>query len=100
MMKYISSSYSPLMFQDVSVLKLQEQIPKEQFMEEIIDAYSCVKAEDVAKMLNVTQNKETIKARVDDVIYYVGCEQGTYKFFRIKVMPSQILDGYYCEEVL
>ena len=25
-MKYISSSYSPLMFQDTSVLKLQEQI--------------------------------------------------------------------------
>ena len=99
-MKYITSSFSMLMFQEPSLLFKREILTEEEFMKETEDAYSCIGAEDVAKHLGYAYNKETVKARSHDTIYNATIENGEYKYFKISVMPSTVLDGIYCEELL
>ena len=98
--KYITSSFSNNMWQESANVLLQEELNENQFRKEIIDGFSCVSAEDIAELLNVAVNKQTVKARHGDIVYNVTKEQGEYRFYKIRVMPSTRLDGIYCEELL
>lgn len=100
MMKYITSSFSKLMFQNPQWIELSEELSRDQFLKEIKGAHSCVSAENIAEDLGVPRNKETVKARPGDIIYNVAWDHGEFKYFKVQVMPSTLLDGNYCEELI
>ena len=100
-MKYITSSFSNLMFRDKKALLQREEITEEQFQKEALDGFSYIGAEDVAKDLGFAYNKETIKATEEDVILNVTKDHGNYRFYKVTVVPStQYCNKDYCEELI
>lgn len=100
-MKFITSSFSNDMWQEPKNLLLEEELSETQFRKEIIDGYSCVSREDVAKHLNIALNYETVKARPTDFIYNVIKKPDGFHYYRVQVMPSTLpCNNSYCEELL
>ena len=99
--KYITSSFSNLMFTDHSCLLQREELDQHTFLKETSDAKSCISAFDIAEELALPFNKEPVKAKESDVIYNVTKDNGKLRFFRIQVMPStQCNNSEYCEELI
>lgn len=88
------------MWQEDRNLLLQEKVSETQFRKEILDGYSCVSREDVAKHLNVALNHETVKARPSDIVYNVIKKDNKFLYFKVRVMPSTLPCNEYCEELI
>ena len=87
-MKYITTSISLSMVQsndyDLEIHRLSE----DEFKVLIKGAYSCVGYEDVADILGIEYNKEPVKARPGDILYVANLQQGTLKFYCVRVVES------------
>ena len=96
-MKFITSSLSLSMITARDYHLHIEEIPEEQFKEQIYDAYSCVGYQDVADELNVAYNKEPVKARPGDELLIANLQQGKLKYYQVEVQePRQM--NYNTEE--
>ena len=101
-MKYITTSISLSMVQsndyDLEIHRLSE----DEFKVLIKDAYSCVGYQDVADILGIEYNKEPVKARPGDILYVANLQQGTLKFFCVRVVENknELLREYIEEEMI
>ena len=95
-MKYITTSISLSMVQsndyDLEIHRLKE----DEFRLLIKDAYSCVGYQDVSDILGIEYNKEPVKARPGDVLYVANLQQGTLKFYCVRVVEckSELIREY------
>ena len=87
-MKFIISSYSPNMVQANDFSLDWHEVTEEEFQNLIYDGYSCVGHKDIADAINVAYNKEPVRARIGDVLFYANLERGVMKFYCIVVMQS------------
>lgn len=90
-MKFIISTFSPKIFSIIEgdfTLDWAKHIPKNEFLAECYDAYSCVGYKDVAKMLNVAHNKEPVKARIGDTLLLADVNDGVIEYHRIHILPK------------
>ena len=83
-MKFIISSFSPNMIQGDFSLDWH-QVSEKEFQMLILDGYSCVGHEDIAKTINVAHNKEPVHASIGDVLLYANLERGQLKFYCILI---------------
>ena len=65
------------------------RLSEEEFHALIFDAYSCVGYEDVATMLNVAYNPESVKARVGDILLLADLNKGKLEYWCIQICPSE-----------
>ena len=90
-MKFITSTFSPKMFSLIEGdFDLRwHRLTHEEFIAASYDAYSCVGYEDVAKLLNVAHNKESVKVRTDDWLLLADMSNGALEYWCIQVCPSE-----------
>ena len=90
-MKFITSTFSPKMFSLIEGdFDLRwHRLSHEEFIAASYDAYSCVGYEDVAKLLNVAHNKESVKVRTDDWLLLADMSNGALEYWCIQVCPSE-----------
>ena len=87
-MKFIVSSYSPNMIQANDFSLDWHEVKEDEFQALIYDAYSCVGHPDIADAINVACNKETVHARIGDILLYANMERGALKFYCVLVCNS------------
>ena len=97
-MKFITTSISLSMITSSNYELSIDEINKEQFENETYDGYSCVGYQDIADKLNVAYNKEAVKARPGDELYVANLQQGTLKYYRIRVFEKPRLENKKLEE--
>ena len=88
-MKFIISTFSPKMFLESDFDLKWHRLSEEEFQGLMLDAYSCVGYEYVATMLNVTHNKEPVKARPGDILLLADLINGKLDYWCIQVCPSE-----------
>ena len=77
------------------------QLKEDEFQALIFDAYSCVGYQDVADAINVAYNKEVVKARPGDLLLVANLQQGTLKFYCVRILESknELIREYVEEEM-
>ena len=88
-MKFIISRYSPKMILAHEFTADWRRISEEEFQAIAYDAYSCIGAEDVAKLTGFAYNKEPVRARTGDILLLADWDNGTLVFYCIQVCPSE-----------
>jgi len=98
-MKFIISSFSWGMFNNYPSITIDKhELTEEEFQMAIIDAFSHVGHEDIAKLINVAYNKDPVQARPGDTLLYANFERGVLKFYCLK--PRECEAPLYREEEL
>lgn len=87
-MKFIVSSLSPGMVEYGDFMLSFHELTDDEFQVMITDAYSCVGHQDIAQLINVAYNKEKVRARPGDILYYANKEKGQLKFYCIQILRS------------
>ena len=87
-MKYVVDKFSMEMFPEPNLLFIRHELAEEEFYALIEDAYSCVWAEDIAKILGVACNKDYVKARVGDIILVAQMSHGVLKYYCVQVCKN------------
>ena len=88
-MKFIISRYSPKMIMARDFDLKWHSLSEEEFQALAYDAYSCIGAEDVAKLTGFAYNKEPVRARTGDILLLADWDNGTLVFYCIQVCPSE-----------
>ena len=88
-MKFIISRYSPKMIMATDFDLKWHQITEDEFQAIAYDAYSCIGAEDVAKLTGFAYNKEPVRARMGDILLLADWDNGVLVFWCIQVCPSE-----------
>jgi len=103
-MKFIISSFSWEMFDQANITVDRYKLSEEEFQMAIIDAVSHVGHEDIAKLINVTYNKDPVHARIGDILLYANKYRGVLKFYllipRENEIPLYREEELYAEEML
>ena len=98
-MKFIISSFSWEMFSNNPNITIDKyELTEEEFQAAIIDAYSHVGHEDIAKLINVAHNKDPVHARPGDILLYANKARGVLKFYLL--IPRECEIPMYREEEL
>jgi len=84
-MKFIISRYSPKMVMAQDFTEDWHRLSEEEFQAIAYDAYSCIGAEDVAKLTGFAYNKEPVRARIGDVLLLADWDNGTFVFWCITI---------------
>jgi hypothetical protein len=61
------------------------RLSEDEFTAIAFDAYSCIGAEDVAKLTGFAYNKEPVRARIGDLLLLADYANGTFVFWCIKI---------------
>ena len=64
-------------------------LSEDEFQALAYDSYSCIGAEDVAKLTGFAYNKEPVRARVGDLLLLADWDNGSLMFYCIQVCPSE-----------
>lgn len=70
-MKYVSNAFSPKMLKENITNVCFEKISESKFFKEIVDAKSIVGHEDIASMIGVEPNRESVYLKQGDELYCV-----------------------------
>ena len=88
-MKFIISRYSPKMIMAKDFDLKWHSLTEKEFQALAYDAYSCIGAEDVAKLTGFAFNRESVKARAGDILLLADWDNGTLVFYCIQVCQSE-----------
>ena len=88
-MKFIISRYSPKMILAKDFDLKWHSLTENEFQAMAYDAYSCIGAEDVAKLTGFAYNKEPVRARPGDILLLADWDNGTLVFYCIQVLASE-----------
>ena len=98
-MKFIANAFSLQMPIMPSGLAQWNEITKERFDYLCQDAISYVGHEDIAKMLGVECNRETLKLRENDVLLVAQVTGGRLPKGATK-LPDDVTIKYYCVQII
>ena len=88
-MKFIISRYSPKMIMAKDFDLKWHTLTEGEFQALAYDAYSCIGAEDVAKLTGFAHNVEPVRARIGDVLLLADWDNGALIFYCIQVCESE-----------
>ena len=88
-MKFIISRYSPKMIQAKDFDLKWHELSEDEFQALALDAYSCIGAEDVAKITGFAYNFETVRARPGDILLLADWDKGALVYYCIQVLESE-----------
>lgn len=89
-MKFLVDKFSMNMFNESDLLFTRHELTEEEFNairqeEEVIN---CIKAKDIADILNIECNPQTIKARVGDILLLAQFSNRVLRFYWIQVCEN------------
>lgn len=96
-MKFITNSFSPLMFEESSLDFSKHELKEDQFKVLIKGAQSYVSHYDVAERIGVPVNNRPLRARAGDVILQALLQSNgvmTYHCYQIKKCETPLLRSY------
>jgi hypothetical protein len=88
-MKFITSSISMAMFMAKDYDLKVHELTEEEFQAIAYDAYSCIGAEDVAKITGFAYNFESVRARPGDILLLADWDKGGITYWCIQVCTSE-----------
>ena len=88
-MKFIISRYSPKMIQAKDFDLKWHSLSEEEFQALAFDAYSCIGAEDVAKITGFAYNFESVRARPGDILLLADWDKGGLTYWCIQICKSE-----------
>ena len=84
-MKFIISRYSPKMIMAKQFTADWHELTEDEFQAIAYDGYSCMGAEDVAKLTGFAYNKEPVRARIGDTLLLADYDNGALVFWCIQI---------------
>lgn len=103
-MKFVVNKFSMNMFIDSDLLFVRHELSYEEFQALLKgeDVQICIGAEDVAKVLNVECNPQSVHARAGDVLLLAQMNQDALRFYCIQVCKNThpLLRDEVVEEVI
>ena len=88
-MKFIISRYSPKMIMAKDFDLKWHSLSEEEFKALAHDAYSCIGAEDVAKITGFDYNYESVRARPGDILLLADWDKGRLTYWCIQICTSE-----------
>ena len=87
-MKYIVSSLSPGMLPSKDFDTEWRHLEEDEFQFIANDAYSCIRAKEIANVTGFEYNPELVKCRIGDVLLLIEMYKGVLKFHYIKILDA------------